>query len=346
VSGVLAVRQDSLGDVLLAGPALRAIAAGTDGALTLLCGPRGEAAARVLPAVDEVLVHLAPWIDPDPPPVRLEDCQALVEAVAHRAPDAAVIFTSFHQSPLPTALLLRFAGVHSIAAIGVDYPGSLLDLRHRVGDDLHEVERALSLAEAAGYPRPLTDDARLQVEVEAEPPPLPEGPFVVLHPGASVSARAWELERWSELAALLASRGHRVVVTGSPQEIELTRQVALGVPGAFDLGGRCSFASLAAVLAEADAVAVANTGPAHLAAAVGTPVASLFAPTVSPLSWRPWGVRHELLYREVPCADCRARRCLIPGHPCLSGVEPAEVADAVERLAGDPAPAVLTEALT
>jgi ADP-heptose:LPS heptosyltransferase len=338
VSGAIAVRQDSLGDVLLIGPALRAIAAGADGPLTLLCGPRGEAAARLLPEVDEVLVHRAPWIDPEPPPVRVGDCQALVEAVDRRAPSTAVIFTSFHQSPLPTALLLRLAGVPRVAAISVDYPGSLLDVRHRVRDDVHEVERALSLAEAAGYPLPPGDDGRLRVKLEAEPPSLPNEPFVVLHPGASVSARAWEPERWAQLARVLAGRGRRLVVTGGPRETELTAAVAAAAPGAFDLGGRCGFASLAAVLARAEAVVAANTGPAHLAAAVETPVVSLFAPTVSPLAWRPWGVRHELVYRDVPCAGCRARRCPVPGHPCLSEVEPEEAAAALDRVTGVQAP--------
>jgi len=331
---VLAVRQDNLGDVLLMGPALRAIAAGADGPLSLLCGARGAAAARLLPGVDEVLAHTAPWIDPEPPPARREDCEAMVEEVARRAPDAAVVFTSFHQSPLPTALLLRLAGVRRIAAISVDYPGSLLDVRHSVGDGVHEVERALSLAAAAGYALPPGDDARLRVETDAEPPSLPAEPFVVLHPGASVSARAWEPERWAELAALLAAEGRRLVVTGGPRERELTAAVAAAAPGALDLGGRCDFGQLAAVLDRAEAVVVANTGPAHLAAAVGTPVVSLFAPTVSPLAWRPWRVPHELLYREVPCAGCRARRCPVPGHPCLHEVEAAEAAAALRRLVG------------
>lgn len=335
--GVLAVRQDSLGDVLLAGPALRAIAAGSDGPLTLLCGPRGEAAARLLPGVDEVLVHLAPWIDPEPPPVRREDCEAVIEAVARRVPDEAVIFTSFHQSPLPTALLLRLAGVPRIAAIGVDYPGSLLDVRHAVDDGVHEVERGLSLAAAAGYALPPGDDARLRVDHDAEPPALPAEPFVVLHPGASVSARAWEPERWAELAALLAAEGRSLVVTGGPGEEELTAAVAATAPGALDLGGRCDLGQLAAVLARAEALVVANTGPAHLAAAVGTPVVSLFAPTVPAVRWRPWGVPHELLFREVPCAGCRATRCPVPGHPCLHDVEAAEAAAARGRLVGAPA---------
>jgi ADP-heptose:LPS heptosyltransferase len=345
MSGVLAVRQDSLGDVLLAGPALRALAAGAEGPLTLLCGPRGEAAARLLPDVDEVLVHLAPWIDPAPPPVRRRACERLVEAVASRAPEAAVVFTSFHQSPLPTALLLRFAGVPRIAAIAVDYPGSLLDVRHRVDDDVHEVERAVSLAAAAGYALPPGDDARLRVTLGTAPPRLPDGQYVVVHPGASVSARAWEPDRWAALVNLLERRGRRVVVTGAPRERPLTRRVAAAGELALDLGGRCDFAGLAAVLAGAEAVAVANTGPAHLAAAVGAPVASLFAPTVPAARWRPWGVPHELLGRDVPCAGCRARECPVPGHPCLAPIEPLEVAEAIDRLALDRVPSRPVEAV-
>ncbi|HEV2818943.1 MAG TPA: glycosyltransferase family 9 protein, partial [Solirubrobacteraceae bacterium] len=89
----------------------------------------------------------------------------------------------------------------------------------------------------------------------------------------------------------------------------------------------------AGVLAGADVVVVGNTGPAHLAAAVGTPVVSLFAPTVPAVRWRPWGVAHELLHVDVPCAGCRARKCPVPGHPCLGGVEIEEVVAAVGRLA-------------
>jgi ADP-heptose:LPS heptosyltransferase len=87
------------------------------------------------------------------------------------------------------------------------------------------------------------------------------------------------------------------------------------------------------VLAGADCVVVGNTGPAHLAAAVGTPVVSLYAPTVPAVRWRPWRVAHELLYVDVPCAGCRARECPVPGHPCLGGVDVADVVAAVGRLA-------------
>ena len=90
---------------------------------------------------------------------------------------------------------------------------------------------------------------------------------------------------------------------------------------------------LADVLAGAACVVVGNTGPAHVAAAVGTPVVSLFAPTVPAVRWRPWRVPHVLLHVDVPCAGCRARTCPVPGHPCLGGVSVDDVVAAVDRLA-------------
>src|SRR5204863_6306366 len=122
------------------------------------------------------------------------------DEAAGRRFDEAIIFTSFHQSPLPLALLLRMAGVPTIAAVSVDYAGSLLDVRHRVDDDIHEVERALSLVATLGYGLPDGDDGRLALRDgvgERDRSPVP-GQYVVVHPGASVPARAWAPKRFRE----------------------------------------------------------------------------------------------------------------------------------------------------
>lgn len=344
---VLAVRLDSDGDVLLTGPAIRALAAGAE-RVTLLCGPRGRAAAHLLPGIDEVLVHRAEWIDPFPPPLDSTRTLALVDRLAGLLVDEAAVFTSFHQSALPTALLLRLAGVGRIGAISEDYPGSLLDLRHRdLPEGLHEVERALSLTTAFGYPPPPGDDGRLRIRRGADVTGLmPERPYVVVHPGTSVPARAWAPERHAGLVHALGRRGWEVVVTGAPSEASLTADVAgSSRPGVHDLGGATDLAQLAEILAGAAAVVVGNTGPAHLAAAVGTPVVSLFAPTVPIERWRPWKVPLALLGRAVPCAGCRATVCPVQGHPCLDGAEPergvtvTEVLGALHDLVG-PAPAI------
>src|SRR5688500_16017231 len=222
---VLVARLDNAGDVLLQGPMVRAIAAGAD-RVVFLAGPSGTEAARLLPGVDDVWTWSCAWILADPQPVDPTELAGLTGRVRALAPQEAVVSTSFHQSPLPLALVLRTAGVPRISAISVDYPGSLLDVRSAVDDDLPEPERALSLARAAGFDLPPGDDGRLAVRRPLPPVAhdallevMADGdPYVVLHPGASVPARAWPAGSCAAAVEALADAGRRVVVTGGPAE--------------------------------------------------------------------------------------------------------------------------------
>jgi ADP-heptose:LPS heptosyltransferase len=339
-----------MGDVLLTGPAVRAIAAsGAD--VTFLAGPHGAAAAALLPGVSRVLRWRVPWIDPEPGDIDPDEVQSLIRQVRRLGPAAAVVFTSFHQSPLPTALVLRMAGVPRIAAISEDYPGSLLDIRHPPTADIPEAERNLILARAAGFELPAGDDGRLAVTAA-----LPDcreltgdGPYIAVHASASVPARAPSAAKTAAVVAALAAAGYRVVVTGSAAESALTAAVCRPAtadpgPGRVDLGGRTSLPMLAAVLADADVVVAPNTGAAHLAAAVGTPVVSLFAPVVPAARWAPYGVPAIILGRQdAACAGSRARVCPVPGHPCLDLIDPGDVVAAVAELSGRPAGPVPAE---
>jgi ADP-heptose:LPS heptosyltransferase len=361
---VLVVRLDATGDVLLAGPAVRAVAAAPATEVTLLCSPTGAAAGRLLPGAARVLEWASPWIVHPAPPVTRADVDGIIATLAAHAFDEAVVLTSFHQSPLPTALLLRLAGIGRITGASVDYPGSLLDVRLRPGDspdcdlpeDIPESERALAITAAAGFRLPPGDDGRLAVrrppDVGALLGPLDRGsqhrrPYVVLHPGAAAPARRWPAEHHRRAAHLLADAGLPVVVTGGPGERELTAAVADGLRGGddrcldhcLDLGGRTDLAQLAGVLAGAGALVAGNTGAAHLAAAVGTPVVSLFAPVVPAVRWRPHRVPQVLLGdQDAPCRGSRARVCPVPGHPCLTRVTPEQVVSAVRRLVPATAP--------
>jgi HAD superfamily hydrolase (TIGR01662 family) len=336
-SCVLVARPDSAGDVLITGPAIRAVAAGAD-RVVLLCGPRGRAAAELLPGVDEIIEWRLPWIDPEPRPVDRNGMDELVARLAAVGADEAVIFTSFHQSALPTALLMRMAGIGRVSAISDDYPGSLLDLRHRVPLGIPEAERALSLAAAAGFPLPDTDDMALRLRADRLDATAVEGDgYVVVHPGSSVEARACPPQRCHDIVEALTAAGHRVVVTGGPGERDLASRVA-GTSGE-DLGGRTSLSGLATVIAGARCVVVGNTGPAHLAAAVGTPVVSLFAPTVPFGQWAPFRVPTVRLGDPVAgCRHTRASTCPVPGHPCLDDIDPADVVDAVHLLGANRTP--------
>lgn len=344
---VLVARLDSMGDVLVCGPAVRAIAhdSGRQAEVWMLVSPQGEAAARLLPGVARVLVWSCPWITTPTPEVTPESVADLQSLVARANPDEAVILTSFHQSPLPLALLLQLAGVRRITGASVDFAGTLLETRLRPGEDFDENQpeplRALRIAAAAGFSLDPADDGLLSVRVSGNAReradsllrPLDDKPFVVLHPRAAVPAREWPLEHFRRAAELLHEHGVAVVVTGSRSETGSTAAVAGAT--ALDLGDRLDLDTLAAVLQRADALVAGNTGPAHLAAAVGTPVVSLFSPVVPAMKWAPYGVPVRLLGdQSAECRLTRAQACPVAGHPCLADVTPDAVVDACLEFAG------------
>lgn len=333
---VLVARPDGMGDVLLSGPAVRAVARHAD-RVVYLAGPHGAGAARMLPGVDRVITCTVPWIAADPPPVDPVRVRRLVRLLAGLGIDRAVLPTSFHQSPLPLALVLRMAGVPWIGAISEDYPGSLLDVRHRVEEGLPETERMLSLVRACGMEPAPGDDG-----LPAVRGPLPDtrgltGPdgYTVVHTGSDAPARAIPASKAGEIVAALRARGGRVVLTGSAEEADRVPR-AHGDPGVVVLAGRTRLPELAGVLSRAAAAVCGNTGPAHLAAAVRTPVVSLFSPVVPAAVWAPRGSRVRVLGdQDARCAGSRARVCPVPGHPCLSGVSPESVLAAVDEIRED-----------
>ena len=130
---VLVARLDSLGDVLLAGGAVR----GSARRVIMMVAPGQEATASLLPGVDDVIAFDAAWVPLNPRPVDHRATRRLIRTLRRRRVEAAMILTSFHQSPLPLALLLRLAGVSWIGAISEDYPGVYEPEEKQ--DQLHEM---------------------------------------------------------------------------------------------------------------------------------------------------------------------------------------------------------------
>ena len=343
---VLAIRLDNLGDVLVTTPAMHAMRESLPQAsLTLLASPVGAQAGRLNPDLDDVLVYSAPWMDPwgrlSQDPVRE---QQIIRLLADRQFDAAVIFASFRQSPLPAAYLCYLAGIPLRLAASIDGPGSLLTTRHRHPERMmHEVERGLDLVSAVGLH---ATDTRLVLSVpddareEISPFTAGSRPLVVVHPGCSMPARTYPWEMYAETVALLVRRlDARVILTGAADEAPLVASILDRLdPGVRErvepAAGTLSFPALCALIEAADVVITNNTGPMHLAAAVATPVVALFALTNPPEQWGPWQVPHRLLWREVPCRLCYSRICPT-NHECLRGVSPEDVMAAAASLLGD-----------
>lgn len=363
VRRVLAVRLDNLGDVLVTTPAIHAIRESLpDAHITLLASPVGAQVGRLDPDIDEVIVYEAPWMDPwHTLPQDSAREQRMIQRLRRGRYDGAIIFTSYHQSPLPAAYLAYLADIPLRVAASIDGPGSLLTTRHRHPDGMmHEVERGLDLVGAIEMraseddlvmrvPESARDEARkawarLAVENAPEGPADTksacadfEEPLVVVHPGCSMPARTYPWEMYARMVELLVERlGARVALTGAANERDLVARIYENIRPELrarvtPLAGELSFPGLCALIEMARLTITNNTGPMHIAAAVKTPVVALFALTNPPDQWGPWRVLHRQLYHDVPCRICYSRVCPY-GHECLRLVTPEQVAQAARDL--------------
>jgi len=346
---MLLVRLDNLGDVLMTTPALAAVRESLPQAhLALLAAPASQALLPHLPMLDEVIAFHAPWVKAgaaalDGQPVGDAEL-ALLQRLREARFDAAIVFTVCTQSALPAALLCRMAGIPLVLAHVRERAYGLLsdevrdDDRIRVGMR-HEVQRQLDLVAQVGL---RTVDERLRFELRdtdraaarqvLHAAGVADGaPYVLLHPGASAASRRYPAEAYGAAAELLQRSGARVLLCAGPAEGELLLQArrAMQAPCTV-LPPPASLGELAALVAGARVLVANNSGPVHLAAAVGTPVVDLYALT-NP-QHTPWQVPARVLNHDVPCRNCQRSVCDQPGHGCLRGVAPQAVADAARDL--------------
>jgi lipopolysaccharide heptosyltransferase II len=352
---ILCVRLDSLGDVLMCTPAMRALREAVPGrTLTLLGSPSGVAALPFIPELDDAIAWSAPWTKSAAPP--LTTAAAPIAALAARAFDAAVIFTTYTQSALPAALLCQLAGIPLRLAHCRENPYDLLTdwipdpepatlVRHEVQRQLALVQRVGCRSAALGLSFVLhpADVAAARTRLNAAGVD-PDRSWILLHPGASAASRRYPPAHWAQVLRLLAHELQLpLVLTGSAAEGELVDgiQFASAMP-AVSLAGRLSLGELGAALRLATVAVTNNTGPAHMAAAVGTPIVDLYALT-NP-QHTPWNVRSRVLFHDVPCRFCYKSTCPEGHHACLAGVAPRRVVDAVRDLLGATraAPATVT----
>ncbi|HEX4204453.1 MAG TPA: glycosyltransferase family 9 protein [Ktedonobacteraceae bacterium] len=344
---ILLVRLDNLGDVLLMTPAFHVIKQAIPHAhLTLLASPVGAQIGSLDPAIDDVLVYDAPWVDPWAQLVQDSAReQQMIAQLRTRRFDAAIIFTSFRQSSLPAAYLCYLADIPLRLAASVDGPGSLLTTRHEHPERmLHEVERGLDLVRALGI-ETIEQDMQLNVPADAKQAVMErltchhftDRPLVIVHAGCSMPSRTYPWEMYAQVVELLVKQlDAYVALTGIANERDLVARICEKISPHYHahlcpLAGSLSFAELCGLIQHADLTITNNTGPMHISAAVKTPVVALFALTNPPEQWRPWRVPQRLLYHEVPCRLCYHRRCPYQ-HDCLRLVAPQTVVDAARTL--------------
>lgn len=203
---------------------------------------------------------------------------------------------------------------------------------------VHVIDKNLALLRALGieavgtrvFPLPVALDEAARVDARLAE--LGLGPFILLNPGGGWGSKLWPAEKFGALAAMLREHGLPSLVTWGPGEDGLADRVVAASGGA---ARRCFATTLleyVALARRARLVVAADTGPMHLAAAVGTPVVALFGPT-DPARNGPFAAADEVVRRAPGCAPCHRRQC--PRHEgVMDGIEAGVVAAAALRRLG------------
>jgi len=349
---IAVVRALQLGDLLVAVPALRSLRAGFPGAeITLIGLPWAADFARRFHRYVDRFLPFPGYPGIGEVPVESGRAERFIAAQQAYGYDLVVQMHGSGVTSNPFALALGgratagyYEGAPQVspplaAREGAAGPPAGLDPAAPYPHDAPEVLRNLRLAYLLNCPDqgvdlefPLHDDDYAEAD-DALSGFTGTWPLVGMHPGARPPARRWPTDYFARVADHLTRRfGARIVLTGGAEEEGTVRAVAAAMSEQpLILAGRTSLGGLAAVLGRLDLFVGNDTGPAHLAEAVGAPTVTVFGPA-DPARWAPLdAARHPIVRRPVVCSPCGHWECPID-HRCLRWLGPESVANVADTL--------------
>lgn len=329
IQRLLVVKTSSLGDVIHALPVVQAMKEAAPH-LTLGWVVRRRCAdiLRGNPYID----HL--YVMPDKP--------TLAELFTLRRD---LLFVHYEmaldmQGLLLSGLVTRLSGAPVRVGWDRNREGNALFLTHPIvpgkGKHAHEVDLLYGFADALGVhvPHPeFTPQPYLAADGAASAgswlADLPH-PRIALNVGASRAYKRWPVENWAQVALSLTQSGRSVVFVGDKTDAESVAQITPALnSGYVDLSGKTTLRELASVLAACDLLVSGDSGPMHLAVAVGTPVAAIFGAT-HPTRHGPYGARNTILHNPVPGLVVPGKRPTeAEGAACMALITPDDVLGAV-----------------
>jgi ADP-heptose:LPS heptosyltransferase/GT2 family glycosyltransferase len=348
IGRILVIKLDHLGDFLLAVPAIRRIKERfPEAAITLLAAPASCALASIEPAIDEAIPFRffeersalgLRAIEP-------EELETLLGALRARRFDLAIDL----RGHLQTRGLLRDCGATWLAGFDPSAQCPFLDIvavfepdTHQHAKRTHIADALVDLANRTGAAfaqdwQPLTLPADCQWPAALPEPPL--GPLrVAVHPGAGTDIKQWPVGHFAALVTQLASEfAFWIVLVGTADEAHLADEILslvgddAGVVSAIGLTGP---RELAALIGACDLFIGNDSGPHHLAAALGVPTIGIHSGVVDAREWGPVAPFAVALRRRVVCSPCyiaKAEDCP-RALACLEGLRPSEVMDLVRQM--------------
>lgn len=318
----LVVSTTGLGDSIWGTPAIRALRGRfPDSYIALLTSHVGATVLKGNPYIDEV------FIVGEPP---ISSLFRLYSEIKKRAIDTALVFHASQRSVLPFCHLIGACEVIGTENINKGLESLLTKKTARKPE--HEISRRLAIvAEAGAEPQNQAMEVFLTLEDERsadqflEEHNIPDYlPLVGLHPGAKDLFKQWPPEGFIAVGKRLAEdRGCQIIVTGNREEEALVRKIAEAIPRAIPVYGQLKIHQLAALQKRMNLLITNDTGPMHLAAAVGTPLLALFGPTDPMLCGPISGGKVSQLAVKATCTPCFKKKCREPF--CMLQIGPNEV---------------------
>lgn len=346
IQTILLIKLDKVGDVVLATPLVEALKRRYPKAhLTVLVSPQAVEVLDASPYVDDIIIHDASWLNQGFSLVdRVRDC--FQTASFFKDSHFDLVLNPRDQNLLDSLLLSLLPGRYKV---GYDVENAGFALTHRIkkAPYLHRVQRNLLLAEACGY---RTVEPRLFLRVRMENEKITQAFFegksiqpgidliVGIHPGAGAPSKQWGQNNFIGAARYLAKHKAKILIFGGLSEIEAGKAIKRAVPEAINISGKTSVRQMASLMARCDVVLSNDSGPAHIAAAMGVPVALAFSGANDPKVWAPHGVPLAVLQNPVECSPCEKYECPLSGADfmkCLKPVSAEKMAREVLRLATD-----------
>ncbi len=323
---ILLVRTSALGDVVHCLPVLRALRRHRPEARI---GWVVEAAMAPLleghPDLDELLtVRLRPWRRRPFATTTVSELAGFLGRLRRFRADLALDLMGNHKG----GAIARLSGARHVVGLARPFrrePSSALWIgRGMVPAGRHAVDRALSLLPAVGVPIEPADFGGDRILLPRPGETAPEAVDVLIHPGAGWTNKVYPARQWAAVARRIAGRGARVEVAVAEGEEALAEEVVAASEGAARLRPAGDLHGLAALLRATRLLLAGDTGPLHLAHALGTPVLGVFGPT-DPERHGPWGAPERVVALTLPCSFCYKR--FDGPRACLLGIAPEVVAE-------------------
>lgn len=335
VSRILIVQLDHFGDAILSWPMLAALKQNYPTAqIDILASTTNADLWRLRSEVDRV--HVMPCNRFERAANRKRGWPLAIFRWGWRLRRARYDLAIDPRGELPHALLMWLGGIPTRAGWAAGGGGWLLTHSAEYEQHRPETESRAALLKAIGVPSPSTTP-RYQPNVVARERISARWPRdgrrrIAIHLGSGMPAKRWSLESWTALAQQLSTRCELFIVGGRDDE-PLAEELLNTLPddcAVVNAIGQVSVEDLSALFTTCDAYAGSDSGPAHLASAVGLPVVVLFSGTNDARQWQPVGNKVTVLAHAVPCSPCHRTECNVSGHPCMRGISSERVIEALQ----------------